>query len=291
MSVPLTDPTPNAGRRTQNAERRPPKRGWRTAVAIGLVVLAVGAAGEYIVDGAGGPLSVAVAVTLVILWAQKQVRTLQGGARRTMAYAEDAAAMPVLTSLLPGHLPHSSFSLAPAALLRMLNDVAFKGHAVAVECGCGVSTLLLAAKFRQMGAGHVYALEHDPVWAAYVRRLAAQHGVDGQITIIDAPLEDTTIGGQRLHWYASAAIGEVLALPRIDVLLVDGPPMHSGRLNRAGALPTFERQLHEHALVLLDDAYRPGERAVAQRWTRTMGYARTLWQTSRGQYAFNRGRR
>jgi predicted O-methyltransferase YrrM len=248
-----------------------------------VLVAAIGLLGEWIVPRSGAVLAVAGAASVLVWWTRRLYLASRKDIARAIACCQDAAAMPTLTALLPVDLPHSSFSLSPAAVARMLNEVAFRGHRTIVECGSGVSTLLFGAKLRQAGAGHVWSIEHDPQWADYMRRLIERVGLQDWITLVEAPLEETQIAGRPLAWYSRAALPEVLVLPRIDVLLVDGPPMATGRLNRFGALPVFDGQLHASSLVVLDDAYRRGERAVANAW-KALGYSVSTWWTSHGQF-------
>ncbi len=261
-------------------------RALKVPAVAALVVLVVGAIIEMVWRGAGALAGSACATGLVVWWTRQLHGRAAHESRMVAAHAQDAAAMPLLMSLLPADVPHSSFSLCPAALLRILNDIAFQEHQTIVECGAGVSTLLFGAKFRQLGAGHVWSIEHDPRWAAYMRRLIERHDLGEWITLVEAHLVESRIAGRDISWYDASALGRVLSLPKIDVLLVDGPPMGSGRLNRFGALPTFRQQLSERSLVVLDDAYRPGERSVARAWRQLGGLSMSLWRTSRGQYEF-----
>lgn len=258
--------------------------GHAKAPALAFVLLVTaGLLAEWIVPRSGAVVAVAGATSVLIWWTRRLYLATRKQVASAVAYTLDAEAMPILTALLPGDLPHSSFSLSPAAALRMLNEVAFRRHRTIVECGSGVSTLLFGAKFRQTGEGHVWSIEHDPQWAAYMRRLIARFELGDWITLVEAPLVDTEIEGRSLSWYSREALRDVLELPRIDVLLVDGPPTATGRLNRFGALPVFDRQLHPGSLVVLDDAYRRGERDVASAWKR-LGYSVSTWWTSHGQF-------
>ena len=55
----------------------------------------------------------------------------------------------------------------------------------------------------------------------------------------------------------------------IDLLLVDGPPGYGEGMERSRypALPALEPRLAPGAMVVLDDASRPGEREIIERWT------------------------
>ena len=64
------------------------------------------------------------------------------------------------------------------------------------------------------------------------------------------------------NWY------DLPSLPReIDLLVIDGPPWTLNPFVRGRAEVLFDR-IVPGGMVLLDDAARPGERVVAQRWRR-----------------------
>lgn len=92
-----------------------------------------------------------------------------------------------------------------------------------LECGSGLSTLVLAAKCR------VTALEHDPMWASYTQEMLARYGLEAEV--ICKPL--------KAGWYDFAG-GEY------DALLIDGPPRGKG--NRAIAMERVKAPL-----VIWDD--------------------------------------
>ena len=66
-------------------------------------------------------------------------------------------------------------------------------------------------------------------------------------------------------WYDT---GQLSDLRRVDMLIVDGPPMPVHPLVRAPALPYFRSRLHGAWCVLLDDADRPGEQEILANWRR-----------------------
>jgi predicted O-methyltransferase YrrM len=148
-----------------------------------------------------------------------------------------------------------AWSLRPDAL-RLVEELVGEGRATVVECGSGLSTVRIA---RALSAGHVHALEHDPHWAATTRAALADEGLTEFATVIDAPLVD--------GWYDRAAL-ERLPAEGIELLLVDGPPAGEPEIERRRypALPMLAGRLAPNAVILLDDADRPGERWALDRW-------------------------
>lgn len=141
------------------------------------------------------------------------------------------------------------------------------GRREVVECGCGLSTVVIARRLRELGAGRVHSLEHDPAWAQSCRRRLESEGLDGLAAVIEAPLAPHPAAAPGCLWYERGALG-CLPAAGVDLLLVDGPPAGTPEIERSRypALVEIGSRLAPGATVLLDDARRPGERWVLDRW-------------------------
>lgn len=133
-----------------------------------------------------------------------------------------------------------------------------------VELGSGSSTVLSALTLSKKGEGHVYALEHDESFAEFTRRNIDRAGLEEWATVVFAPLQDITLGGEHYQWYDPAALDTLPS--EIDVLLVDGPPSKVGTLPRYPAFPMLEDRLRTNAVILLDDAARRKEKRTIAKW-------------------------
>jgi hypothetical protein len=125
-----------------------------------------------------------------------------------------------------------------------------------LECGSGVSTLVLASACARSGRT-VHSLEHDPAWAsAVVQRLPRRlksHAMVGLTPI-------TSYGD--FDWYAPAPE----QLPEmIGFVVCDGPPGGT-RGGRYGFAPILGKRLAPGCIVLLDDTQRAAEREIVERW-------------------------
>lgn len=168
-------------------------------------------------------------------------------------------------------LPWSAWSLERSALELLCAEVR-AGRREIVECGSGVSTVLLARAARDTG-GRLYALEHDPGWAATVRGLLERERLDRIATVVRAPLRPHPLARARCGWYAADQLARLPA-SGIDLLLVDGPPAGEPGLGEARypALPALAGRLAPDAIVALDDVDRPGEASVLAAWERETEY-------------------
>lgn len=182
---------------------------------------------------------------------------------------QDLHAWPILSPLLVqgGYLPWTTGSMRPAGLVAVCNEIVHGARIRIVECGSGVSTVLLARLLRELNAGSLIALEHDRHWAALVQAQLQREALDGIARVVHAPLKGDP------PWYGWDEPSEH---PNdIDLLIVDGPPAcgPGQGARREPALAQFAQQLTATAAVILDDINRPGERATIARWE-----ASTKWR-------------
>ena len=131
-----------------------------------------------------------------------------------------------------------------------------------LECGSGVSTVLLAQAFKQVGSGKVTALEHNEAYFEHTKELVRKRGLEDWADVIYAPLVDTAVGNGSWQWYEQTKIP---AGP-IDLLIVDGPPHATGPKSRYPALPILSERLAPRAMVVLDDYRRPDEQEIGEMW-------------------------
>jgi len=178
---------------------------------------------------------------------------------------EDLHGWHILSPLLVqgGYLPWSTGSMRPAGLVAVCNEIVHGARTQILECGSGVSTVLLARLLRERRAGGLVALEHDPHWAGVVQDQLQRESLDTIARVLHAPLDGEP------PWYRLAGLHDVQ--DAVDLLIVDGPPAfdpgHSTR--REPALPRFDERLVDGATVILDDIARPGERQVIASWERS----------------------
>lgn len=150
---------------------------------------------------------------------------------------------------------------ARADYLRATLALALRGGGPILECGSGLTTLVLAVAARHT-ARAVVSLENDPRWARTVAEALARHGL-AQVRIVLAPLRDYGA----FHWYDIAG----LELPgKFSLVICDGPP-GSTPGGRYGLLPVMRERLAFDCVILLDDAERPGEQEALARWGREFG--------------------
>ena len=153
------------------------------------------------------------------------------------------------------------WAASPDFLMELTRHALQHRPRTVVECSSGTSTLVLARCMQLNGGGKVYSLEHDPLYAQETRAQLARHGLSEFAQVLEAPLRQIDIGGERWRWYAHEALPVT-----IDMLAIDGPPMATGTLARYPAGPLLFPRLSDRAAVFLDDARRDDETAILERW-------------------------
>ena len=163
-------------------------------------------------------------------------------------------------SLDEGSLPNlGSWKADTGFLHRIVDAVEELQPRVVVELGAGATTLVCAKALERNGGGKLISFDqHRSFVEATADWISAE---DGVAELRWAPLT-AKVEGWPGRWYALDDLPD-----RIDLLIIDGPPWAVHPFVRGAAESLFKR-LSPGGMVLLDDASRPGERIVANRWRR-----------------------
>jgi predicted O-methyltransferase YrrM len=130
-----------------------------------------------------------------------------------------------------------------------------------LECGSGLTTVLVAAALRRAG-GTIIALEHDAEWCKTVTDCLTAYHIESA-KVVFAPLK---IFGS-YSWYD---VPDSVLPKTLSVIICDGPPAGTPG-GRYGVIPRMRSRLGPGSVVLLDDADREQEQAIANRWTAELG--------------------
>jgi predicted O-methyltransferase YrrM len=155
------------------------------------------------------------------------------------------------------------WAASPSTLLTAVRAVLDLRPDLVVECGSGSSSVWIGHVLRRLGHGRYVALEHDAAYAEVSRAEVARHGLADLVEVRHAPLVPVTVDGAEQPWYDPAAFAD---LDGIGVVFVDGPPNATGPMARVPAVPLLGPRCVRGAVVVLDDAARPEERAVVDHW-------------------------
>jgi hypothetical protein len=130
-----------------------------------------------------------------------------------------------------------------------------------LECGSGLSTILIGAIAKRRGQSH-WALEHKSEWAAKSKKYLNRYKLDS-VVLCTKSLKDYG----DFCWYDAP----VESMPDGFFLVVcDGPP-GSTKGGRYGLVPIMRERLKPGCVILLDNADREQELAIARRWEAELG--------------------
>ena len=156
--------------------------------------------------------------------------------------------------------------------IRLLWDLLItQKPAVIIECGSGISTMILAAYASRMQedenlAVKIVSLEQDESESHATRNRLLEHGLDGHVRVVHAPLDDNASYTANTESLLEATDGRLA-----DWVIVDGPSGSSGC--RVHTLPLVAACCKNGAHWYLDDAFRDGELSVLKSWQNTKGLA------------------
>ena len=150
---------------------------------------------------------------------------------------------------------------AKKAYLRQCVERALVVDGPSLECGSGLTTILVGIVAQVSGHRH-WALEHDTAWAERVVGCLLRHGIDS-VTVCTGDLAKYP----NFSWYSTPwhEMGEPFAL-----VICDGPPGDTAG-GRYGLVPVMKDRLRQDCVILLDDAIRSEEQAIARRWEAEFG--------------------
>lgn len=246
------------------------KRGILAVALVGFVGTAV----LTVVMGWGGP-------TLAILWLQWLLlllclqiyrvlmplhsQTIDEHARTRVLLMRQVQALFQLHQDIAPRVPLpplGEYAATPDLLATLVALVRENRPQVIVELGSGSSTLVCGYALESVGQGQILSFDHEAEYAAATNASLAVHGLSNCATVHHAALRETQYGSESWRWYDLNPEN----LPPIEMLIVDGPPMTTGRLARYPALPILWPRLAPSAVIVVDDANRPDETEMVQRW-------------------------
>lgn len=196
------------------------------------------------------------------------IRSPRDRSDESLSLQYDLIALSVLQPLLSGFIPLTSSAMRPAALQLLANEAIVNSRRRVVECGSGISTVILASALRETG-GTLISIEHDAVWMEKVRQWICDRGLGNIVNFVHAPLQQVTIRDKIVVWYDTTVLDQQMSGEVFDFLVVDGPPAYQSgeEYRRAPALDYFFEYLHDSCAVVLDDINRSAECEIAQSWS------------------------
>lgn len=153
-----------------------------------------------------------------------------------------------------GNMGWSSFQDYTYAII----NAAKKSNGPILECGSGLSTLLLGIIAEDKGFD-ICTLEHHVSWANHVKKYLSQLNIT-RVKVCFAPL----ISYENFQWYDISGSD---TFQDFSLVICDGPP-HDTQGGRYGLLPLMYQKLADKSTILLDDYIREEEKSIVKEWQR-----------------------
>ena len=183
---------------------------------------------------------------------------------------KDIRSLEHLRSLYKSYMPWTGASIHPTALMYLLNDIILHQRKHIVECGSGISTIMIASLLKANNhEARFYSVDHDEQWISILRNQLESLGVADYVEFVHAPLTSTEKGWSgTAEWYNTQVMDAAIDSTPIDLLFIDGPPANKGgnKHSRYPALPYFATKVSDSATIILDDSCRNAEMQIAERW-------------------------
>jgi hypothetical protein len=140
---------------------------------------------------------------------------------------------------------------------------------VILECGAGVSSLILAKYAASHGSGRsdaptIFSLEQDMQIKKAIESRLAECGLGGHVQILHVPLSESAS-----YEIDANELLKQLGSRKVDWLLIDGPAGPKGC--RKWTLPLLAGFCRSDARWFLDDAFREGELGILREWRHSPG--------------------
>lgn len=133
-----------------------------------------------------------------------------------------------------------------------------------LEAGSGVSSLISCYCLEQFSkGGEMLSLDHDEFYGEKTNDQLKKHGLSEIGKVVHAPLTDHQLDGKTWQWYT---LDKFTDTKKIDLMIIDGPPVKTQSEARYPALPLLFENLSEKAVIILDDAGRDSEMEVVKKW-------------------------
>ncbi len=155
------------------------------------------------------------------------------------------------------------FAVSPDLAKILVDKIIEKQPKQILECGSGVSSLIMGYALKLNKQGSLISLESDEECYSKNQHEIKKHQLEGVVSLIHAPLKPIKIEDKEWQWYDTAFYQ---SLETIDLLFVDGPFFKTQSLARYPALPLLFDKLSPNAIIVVDDMIRPDEQQIVQKW-------------------------
>jgi hypothetical protein len=163
--------------------------------------------------------------------------------------------------------PTRGWAASPDFLSHVVREVITGKPKVVVELGSGVSSLIVSYLLEQNQSGKLFSVDHEAWFLNHTLANLDAHGLRDWVQPVHAPLTDLKLEEGNWKWYDTQALDQI---PKIDLLIVDGPPQTIQSLARFPALAVLGKKLSTKAVVLVDDYDRADDTRMVEMWLKQL---------------------
>lgn len=158
----------------------------------------------------------------------------------------------------------NGWAATPELAVTVLKEIIRNKPNIIVELGSGVTTLISAYGLEKYNPeGKVISFDHDADFAGISKREIELHGLEKVVDLHIAPLKNVNVNGSTHTWYDSTFLKFE---QKIDLLVVDGPPVKTEKYARYPALPLLNQYLSENCVIIIHDTKRSQESTIVKKW-------------------------
>ena len=188
-----------------------------------------------------------------------------------------------LSKLLPEYFPYSYHTLSLPDIEAIINTIIYANSTNIIECGSGLSTLVIGKLLSKQKNAQILAIENDETWINLITRLLNDNMISN-VTFRKSDLIQMQEEGKIGKWYNIPEILEKSDL--VDAIIVDGPyaEKHHDPYSRYYSYQLIANRLKRGGFVYLDDVNRHAEKDFLNEWLKRTGLEigkKTRW--GRGQ--------
>jgi len=152
---------------------------------------------------------------------------------------------------------------SPDFLAKIVELILKEKPLFVLEAGSGVSSIIIGLALKLNNYGESFSLEQDPTFLESTRNNIEINQLEDVSMLFSCPLVEYEIENETWKWYQTDKLN---ITDKIDLLIIDGPPRTTQNLARYPAIPILFQLFSDKFTVLLDDANRPDEIIIIEKW-------------------------
>lgn len=215
-------------------------------------------------------------LSLILIFIHIHYRFLQIQTQQNNNYRQQQSLQSIYGLIdIRSPLPTMGAWAASPDFIQIISEIILeKKPKTVVECGSGVSSVVIGYLLEKNERGRLFSLENSDVFFEKSKQLIAQHQLDSQVDILHAPLISMKLNKADVKWYDTTQVADI---QQIDILIIDGPTGH-----RYPVLPMLFEQLSDTVIIIIDDCKREKDSGNISRWLSEFPLTATWVDTEKG---------